>query len=110
MAPDIAKGLRAATATLVPFYLATELGRSELGWMAIGGWLGTLTDPGGTRSTRARALAAFAVAGSFALVAAEAASRSLALATAALAFTTFAASLARPLGATVSTVGTMIAI
>ena len=66
--PDLAKGLRGGVATLVPFYLAVRLGRHELGWMALGGWLGTLVDPGGLRSTRAKTLTAFAVIGGLALV------------------------------------------
>ena len=37
-------------AAAVPFYLAVRLGRHELAWMALGGWLGTLVDPGGLRS------------------------------------------------------------
>ena len=56
--PDLVKGLRGGVATLVPFYLAIWLGRQEFAWMALGGWLGTLVDPGGLRSTRAKTTSA----------------------------------------------------
>jgi len=61
--PDLATGVRGALVTVVPLILSVQLARPELGWMAFGGWLGTLTDPGGSRGFRARLLAAFAVLG-----------------------------------------------
>ena len=61
--PDVAKGVRAAIVMLVPYALAATLHRPELSWTALGGWLGTLADPGGSRSTRAKTIAAFAVGG-----------------------------------------------
>ncbi|MBX3224056.1 MAG: hypothetical protein KF795_26310, partial [Labilithrix sp.] len=57
--PDVARGVRAACATLVPFYFARTLGRHTLVWIALGGWLGTLADPGGARGSRAKTLASF---------------------------------------------------
>ena len=47
VAPDLAKGVRAAIATLVPFYLAGALHDPALAWVALGGWLLALADPGG---------------------------------------------------------------
>jgi uncharacterized membrane protein YccC len=106
----IANGVRAAVATLVPFFLAAALGRAELAWMALGGWLGTLTDPGGLRSTRVKALASFAVLGAIVVPVAERSASSTWLATLVLAVVTFAGTLARALGPAAATVGTMMAI
>lgn len=71
VAPDVARGVRAALVTLVPFYLAAVLRRPELTWTALGGWLGTLADPGGSRVTRARALVVFAIGGAVLVAPAE---------------------------------------
>ena len=59
LGPDLATGLRAALATVIPLILSIQLARPELAWMAFGGWLATLTDPGGSRRRRARVLLAF---------------------------------------------------
>ena len=109
-APDVAKGMRAAVATLLPFYFATKLGRTELAWMALGGWLGTLVDPGGARATRAKALIAFALLGASALAVSETCASPPWLATVLLAVTAFGATLFRALGAASATVGTMVAV
>src|SRR5262249_38319493 len=61
--PDVAKGVRAAIVMLVPFALAAAWKQPELSWTALGGWLGTLADPGGSRVTRARTITLFAAAG-----------------------------------------------
>lgn len=108
--PDFAKGLRGGIATLVPFFLATQLQRQELGWMALGGWLGTLVDPGGLRSTRAKTLSAFALAGGVAVAFAEHLAWSPWLAAGGLALVAFVASLFRSLGAVWASAGTMISI
>jgi uncharacterized membrane protein YccC len=62
--PDYAAGLRAATATVVPLAVGDLTGRPLLLWMALGGWLATLVDPGGPYPLRASAMLAFAVAAS----------------------------------------------
>jgi len=67
IAPDLSRGARAAIAVVVPFYLAAQLDRPELAWLALGGWLGALADPTGTRRARATAMAVFVVA-SFAVI------------------------------------------
>jgi uncharacterized membrane protein YccC len=108
--PDLAKGLRGGIATFVPFYLATRLGRHELAWMALGGWLGTLVDPGGLRSTRAKTLTAFAIVGGGALALSERVAPNIWLAASCLALVAFSASLLRSLGAVWSSAGTMTAI
>lgn len=108
--PDFAKGLRGGIATLVPFFFAAQLQRQELAWMALGGWLGTLVDPGGLRGTRARTLSAFAVVGGGAVAVAEHLAWSPWLAAGGLALVAFLASLLRSLGAAWAAAGTMISI
>ena len=63
LGPDLATGLRAALVTVIPLVFSVQLARPELAWMAFGGWLGTLADPGGSRGRRARVLVAFVVLG-----------------------------------------------
>lgn len=108
--PDLAKGLRGGIATFVPFYLATRLERHEFAWMALGGWLGTLVDPGGLRSTRAKTLTAFAIIGGAALAVSERVAPNIWLAALCLALVAFIASLLRSLGAVWSSASTMTAI
>ena len=108
--PDIVKGLRGGVATLVPFGLAVRLGRHELGWMALGGWLGTLVDPGGLRGTRAKTLTGFAIIGGLALALSERLEPNPWLAALGLVVVAFIASLLRSLGAVWTSAGTMIAI
>jgi uncharacterized membrane protein YccC len=108
IAPDIARGIRAAVVTLVPFYFAAALRRPELSWTAIGGWLGTLADPGGSRAKRARYLLIFAVGGALLVAPSEAAASSPWLATLVLALTAFAMSLTRAFGGAASGVGTFL--
>lgn len=78
--------------------------------MALGGWLGTLVDPGGLRSTRAKTLSAFALCGGVALTLAERLATTPWLATSGLVVVAFLASLFRSLGAVWASGGTMIAI
>ncbi|HYP77382.1 MAG TPA: FUSC family protein [Polyangiaceae bacterium] len=108
--PDLVKGLRGGVATLVPFYLAIWLNRHEFAWMALGGWLGTLVDPGGLRSTRAKTTSAFALFGGLALGVSESLARSTWLAALGLMLIAFPASLLRSLGAVWASAGTMITI
>lgn len=110
VAPDLAKGVRAAIATLVPFYLAGALGRPALAWVALGGWLGALADPGGARKTRALAVLAFAGIGGAAVAIATVCAPNLVTAASIVAVIVFAASFARALGATPASLGTSIAI
>ena len=63
LGPDLATGLRAALATVIPLALSLQLKVPALAWMAFGGWLATLADPGGSRERRARILCLFVVAG-----------------------------------------------
>jgi uncharacterized membrane protein YccC len=108
LAPDVARGVRAAFVTLAPFYLASALARPELGWTALGGWLGTLADPGGPRTTRARVLLLFAVAGAPLIAVFETLAPSAGLATAALVAVAFGMSLLRAVGGSAATLGTFL--
>ncbi|MDI1449493.1 FUSC family protein [Polyangium sp. 6x1] len=108
--PDVARGFRAALLVLPPFYLAAAYARPELTWTALGGWLGALADPGGSRATRAKALAVFAIAGPAAVGLTEACAGSRGLSTLALAAIAFSAGIVRAAGPTASQVGLMAAI
>jgi uncharacterized membrane protein YccC len=110
VAPDIARGLRAAVVMLVPFYLAATLGRPSLSWTALGGWLGTLADPGGGRAARARALLVFALAGGLLVGLTEPIAPLHEGTTIALAFIAFSMSIVRAWGGTAGSVGTFLAI
>jgi uncharacterized membrane protein YccC len=108
--PELATGLRAAVATVVPLVLATSGVRPELSWMALGGWLGTLVDPGGARASRARASALFAIVGATVIVVVEVSDRVALLAPFVLGALAFACSMLRVLGAAASTLGTMLTV
>jgi len=95
---------------LVPFYLAIWLNRHEFAWMALGGWLGTLVDPGGLRSTRAKTTSAFAIFGGVALGISESLANNTWLAALGLMLVAFPASLLRSLGAVWASAGTMTTI
>ena len=58
--PAFTLGLRAATATILPLVIGDASGQPIFGWMALGGWLCAIADPGGPHLLRARAMAAFA--------------------------------------------------
>src|SRR5229473_358507 len=60
--PAFALGLRAATATIAPLVIGDALHQPLFGWMALGGWLCAIADPGGPHLLRARTMAAFAAA------------------------------------------------
>ena len=110
LVPDILKGLRAAVATVVPFFLAGQLGRPELAWVALGGWLGSLADPGGTRLRRAGVMAIFALCGGAAVAAGTSAVAVPLVAGGILVAVAFAASLVRALGAAASTAGNVLVV
>jgi uncharacterized membrane protein YccC len=108
--PDLAKGVRAAVAMVVPFYLTSALQRPELAWVALGGWLGSLADPGGTRRVRALAALACGVLGGAAIALGGISAATTATAALAFGAIVLAASFAAVLGATARSVGTIIAL
>ncbi|HWL84607.1 MAG TPA: FUSC family protein, partial [Polyangiaceae bacterium] len=108
--PDVAKGLRAAAATIGPFYLARALHRPELVWVALGGWLGSLVDPGGVQRSRAVGIFLYAAVGGVTVAFMQEATAWPWLAGCALAMFAFATSLLRAVGGWGSTFGTMLLI
>src|SRR5262249_4232939 len=109
-APDIAKGGRAAVVMVVPFSLAGTLHRPELSWTALGGWLGTLADPGGSRTTRAKTLLAFALAGAALVAGVESLVARRHVATLGFTAVVFAMSLLRARGGTAGTIGSLLTV
>lgn len=61
--PQWTSGLRTACAMILPLAVGWVTGRPELLWAGIGGWLGSLADPGGPYRGRAVAMGTFAIAG-----------------------------------------------
>jgi uncharacterized membrane protein YccC len=108
--PDLTIGVRAAIATVLPFFLAIELARPELVWVALGGWLGAMADPGGARRTRASAIFAFAVLGGIVIAAGMAATVHPPLGGIVLAIVAFCGALARTAGGAAATLGTLLAV
>lgn len=107
---DLARGVRAAAATVIPFVLAWTLGRPELSWLALGGWLGSLADPGGTRSRHAVLLAAFGLCGGVLTTLGGLAHPHGVLAGVLLASVAWLGALLRATGAIGSTFGTLLTI
>src|SRR6184192_3967709 len=58
--PAFSLGLRAATTTIGPLVLGEVTHQPLFTWMALGGWLCAIADPGGPHLLRARTMAAFA--------------------------------------------------
>jgi uncharacterized membrane protein YccC len=108
--PDLATGLRAAIATVGPFYLAIAWQRPELMWVALGGWLGSMADPGGARRDRATAIVTFAVLGGIIVAAALAAAPYLVGAAAVIAVVAFGGAVLRVAGGAAATLGTLFAV
>ncbi len=106
LAPDVARGVRGVLAMLVPFFVGRKLGSDELAWAALGGWLCTIGDPGGPRSSRATTLVSFTLAGTLLVLIGEAAARTPAGALLAIGAVAFGASLFRAAGATASSLST----
>src|SRR5947209_10688579 len=104
--PAFALGLRAATATIVPLVIGDATGQPIFGWVALGGWLCAIADPGGPHVLRARAMAAFAAAALLITGLGTVASTRPALAIALLFAFAVAASLARVGGEAAGAVGT----
>src|SRR5881628_2671499 len=60
---ELLYGLRAAIVTVLPLILAELTGRQWLAGLALGGWLGSMADPGGAYEARARWMVAFIIGG-----------------------------------------------
>jgi uncharacterized membrane protein YccC len=110
LGPDLATGLRAALATVIPLVLSVQLARPELAWMAFGGWLGTLADPGGSRGRRARVLVAFVPLGPLLVCGGQHIASLTAVAVVTFAAIAGTASLLRAFGPAAGGLGTILAI
>jgi uncharacterized membrane protein YccC len=110
IAPDLARGVRAAIAVVVPFYLAAQLDRPELAWLALGGWLGALADPGGTRRARATAMAVFVVASAAVIAIGGLLAEQPVAAAVFLAVVGFVASFARAVNGPAGTIGNLVTL
>jgi uncharacterized membrane protein YccC len=110
IAPDLARGVRAAIAVVVPFYLAAQLNRPELAWLALGGWLAALADPTGTRRARATAMAIFVIASFAVITVGGILADSPVVAAMFIAIVGFVASFARAINGPAGTVGNMITL
>jgi uncharacterized membrane protein YccC len=110
LGPDLATGLRGALATVVPLVLSVRLERPELAIMAFGGWLATLTDPGGSRGRRGKVLLAFVLLGGGVVWIGQSVAGFRPLAVATFAAIAGAASLLRATGPATGGLGTSIAI
>ncbi|MDX2089126.1 MAG: FUSC family protein [Kofleriaceae bacterium] len=106
----LAASLRVAIATVVPFYLAIVLAEPVLAWASLGGWLGSLADPGGRGWQRVVAVGVFAVGGGLTITLGILSAPHPSVAACVLATVTFGATLARARIPLAASVGTVLAI
>jgi uncharacterized membrane protein YccC len=108
--PAISLGLRAATTTVPPLVLGELSGHPAFVWMALGGWLGTLADPGGPYPTRAKAMFSYLLWGTLATVVGTVAAQIPWLGVLVLTVGAAAGSAARAWGDAATTVGILCVI
>ncbi|MFT3692726.1 MAG: FUSC family protein [Kofleriaceae bacterium] len=110
IAPDLSRGVRAAIAVVVPFYLAAQFDRPELAWLALGGWLGALADPTGTRRARVLAMTAFTLGSAAAIAIGGAIATTPIAAALFIATVAFVGSFARAINGPAGTIGNLIVL
>jgi uncharacterized membrane protein YccC len=106
----IGRGVRTAFALLIPVIAGDILGQPLFAWAALGGWLGSLADKGGSYRTRATTMGAFAILGCACAYAGTEAARNVPLAVSSMLVVGVLAGLARVYGDEGSTVGLFIAV
>lgn len=106
----IGRGVRTAFALLIPVIAGDILGQPLLSWAALGGWLGSLADKGGSYRTRAATMSAFAIFGFACAYAGTEAAHTVPLAVISMLVVGIIAGLARVYGDEGSTVGLFIAV
>jgi uncharacterized membrane protein YccC len=106
----IGRGVRTAFALLIPVIAGDLLGQPFFSWAALGGWLGSLTDKGGSYRTRATSMSAFAILGFACAYAGTEAAHIVPLAVISMLVVAVLAGLARVYGDEGSTVGLFIAV
>ena len=107
---QIGRGVRTAFALIVPVIVGDLLAQPLLSWAALGGWLGSLADKGGSYRTRAATMGAFAILGSACVFAGTDAAGSAPLAVASMLVAGILGGLGRVYGDEGSTVGLFIAV
>jgi len=93
---------------VVPFYLAAQLNQPALAWLALGGWLGALADPTGTRRARALAMAVFVIASSAVIAIAGSLAHQPIAAALFIAVVGFTSSFARAINGPAGVIGTLV--
>ena len=106
----IGRGVRTAFALLIPVLAGDLLNQPLLSWAALGGWLGSLADKGGSYRMRAATMGALAILGSACVYIGTETAHSVALAVLAMFIVGVLAGLARVYGDEGSTVGLFIAV
>jgi uncharacterized membrane protein YccC len=106
----IGRGVRTAFALLIPVIAGDILGQPLFSWAALGGWLGSLADKGGSYRTRATTMSAFAILGFACAYAGTEAAHIVPLAVISMLVVGLLAGLARVYGDEGSTVGLFIAV
>jgi uncharacterized membrane protein YccC len=106
----IGRGVRTAFALLIPVIAGDILNQPLFSWAALGGWLGSLADKGGSYRTRAATMGAFALLGYACAYAGTEAAHIIPLAVVTMLLVGLLAGLARVYGDEGSTVGLFIAV
>ncbi|MDB4911693.1 MAG: hypothetical protein JWO39_2516 [Gemmatimonadetes bacterium] len=106
----IGRGVRTAFALLIPVIAGDILSQPFFAWTALGGWLGSLADKGGSYRTRATTMGAFAILGFACAYAGTEVAQSVPLAVISMLVVGLMAGLARLYGDEGSTVGLFIAV
>jgi uncharacterized membrane protein YccC len=107
---QIGRGVRTAFALIVPVVVGDLLAQPLLSWAALGGWLGSLADKGGSYRTRAATMSVFAILGSACVFAGTDTAGSAPLAVVSMLVVGILGGLARVYGDEGSTVGLFIAV
>ena len=106
----IGRGVRTAFALLIPVIAGDILSQPLFSWAALGGWLGSLVDKGGSYRTRATSMSAFAIFGFACAYAGTEAAHVVPLAVVSMLVVGLLAGLARVYGDEGSTIGLFIAV
>ena len=106
----IGRGVRTAFALLIPVIAGDLLGQPAFAWAALGGWLGSLADKGGSYRTRATTMGALAILGGLCVFVGTEAAHSIPLAVLSMFAVGVIAGIGRVYGDEGSTVGLFIAV
>ena len=107
---QIGRGVRTAFALIVPVIVGDLLAQPLLSWTALGGWLGSLADKGGSYRTRAATMGSLAILGSACVFAGTNAAGSAPLAVGSMLVAGILGGLGRVYGDEGTTVGLFIAV